>query len=288
MTSSSTRVLTLDEARPRLRQAYQDRQLIPFLGAGFSAPLGLPQWGELMGWMGEPLGFDPALFELNGTPLQLAGYYALENENQGGLSPFIARMRERFHSPEAEARRATSAQHQALAKLDFRRIYTTNFEHHIESALREGGKKAEAFVRVEDFMRPLPEDVCQVVKFHGDLDHEDSVVLTESQFFDRMRLDAAPDQVLRADLLGNVFLFLGYSFNDPNIRDIWHRMERLRREVRPGPDGSRRDQRSFLATFGAGLVQPRLLRELHIDMIELDARDKPRSVVELLSAIGGA
>ena len=64
-------------------------------------------------------------------------------------------------------------------------------------------------------------------------------------------------------------------------------MERLRREVRPGPDGSRRDQRSFMATFGAGLVQPRLLEELHIDMIELDPRDKPRSVVALLDAIGG-
>ncbi len=286
MSRSSTKVFTLEEATPRLRQAYQDRQLIPFLGAGFSAPLGLPQWGELMGWMGEPLGIDPALFELNGTPLQLAGYYALENEE--GLLPFIARMRERFHAPEVEARRATSAQHRALARLDFRRIYTTNFEHHIEAALRDGGKQADALVRVEDFMKPTREGVCQVVKFHGDLDHEDSVVLTESQFFDRMRLDAAPDQYLRADLLGNVFLFLGYSFTDPNIRDIWHRMERLRREVRPAADGSRRDQRSFLATFGAGLVQPRLLRELHIDMIELDARDKPRSVVELLAAIGGA
>jgi NAD-dependent SIR2 family protein deacetylase len=285
MKSSSTPVLTLEEAKPRLREAYRQRQLIPFLGAGFSAPLGLPQWGELMGWMGEPLGFDPTLFELNGTPLQLAGYYELENEE--GLTPFIARMRERFHAPEVEARRALSAQHQALARLDLRRIYTTNFEHHIERALLDGGKKVDTLVRIEDFMRPTEEHVCQVVKFHGDLDHEDSVVLTERQFFDRMRLDAAPDQYLRADLLGNVFLFLGYSFSDPNIRDIWHRMERLRREVRPGPDGSRRDQRSFLATFGAGVVQPRLLQELHIDMIELDARDKTRSVVELLDAIGG-
>ena len=285
MKGASTPVLALEEANPRLREAYRQRQLIPFLGAGFSAPLGLPQWGELMGWMGEPLGFDPALFELNGTPLQLAGYYELENEE--GLSPFIARMRERFHAPEVEACRARSAQHQALARLDLRRIYTTNFEHHIERALLDGGRKVDTLVRIEDFMRPTHEHVCQVVKFHGDLDHEDSVVLTERQFFDRMRLDAAPDQYLRADLLGNVFLFLGYSFSDPNIRDIWHRMERLRREVRPGPDGSRRDQRSFLATFGAGVVQPRLLQELHIDMIELDARDKTKSVVELLDAIGG-
>ncbi len=279
-------VLTVEEAKPRLREAYRQRQLLPFLGSGFSAPLGLPQWGELMGWMGTPLGFDPALFELNGTAPQLAGYYELENEN--GLVPFVEKMRLQFHAPEANALRRSSAQHAALARLTLRRIYTTNFEHHIEEALRDGGKKVDVLVRVEDYMRPTDPEACQVVKFHGDLAHEDTVVLTERQFFDRLSLEAAPDQYLRADLLGNVFLFLGYSFSDHNIRNIWYRMERLRREVRIGPDGSRRDQRSFMATFGAGLVQPRLLEELHIDMIELDPRDKPRSVVELLDAIGGA
>ncbi len=282
-------VLTVEQATPRLREAYQRRQLIPFLGAGFSAPLELPQWGKLMEWMGEPFGFDPALFELNGPPPQLAGYYELESKD--GLSPFIAQMRERFHDPAAEERRRESVQHRALARLDFRRIYTTNFEHHIEEALVDAGKRVDVRVRVEDFMRPTEESVCQVVKFHGDLEvgNEDTVVLTERQYFDRMRLEAAPDQCLRADLLGNVFLFIGYSFSDANIRDIWHRMERLRRDVRPRADGLApvRLPRSLMTTFGAGVVQPRLLEQLHIDMIELNPIDKPSSVVELLDTIGG-
>lgn len=282
-------VLTIERAKPKLREAYAQRQLIPFLGSGFSAPLGLPQWGELMGWMSKPLGFDPALFELNGPPPQLAGYYELESA--AGLSPFIAQMRERFHDPKAEALRRESPQHRALARLDFRRIYTTNFEHHVEEALRDAGKQVDVRVRVEDFMRPTRESACQVVKFHGDLDlgNEDTVVLTERQFFERMRLEAAPDQCLRADLLGNVFLFIGYSFSDTNIRDIWHRMERLRRDVRPRAKGLSPLQlpRSLMTTFGAGVVQPRLLEQLHIDMIELDPTDKSRSVVELLDIIGG-
>ncbi len=163
-TTSSSPVLTLEEARPRLREAYRQRQLIPFLGAGFSAPLGLPQWRDLVAWMAEPLGFDPELFELNGTPLQLAAYYALESE--GGLSPLLAQMRRHFHAPEAEARRGLSPQHQALARLGLlRRIYTTNFEHHIEEALREGGREVKTLIRVEDFMRPTPSHACEVVKF---------------------------------------------------------------------------------------------------------------------------
>jgi len=46
---------------------------------------------------------------------------------------------------------------------------------------------------------------CQVVKFHGDLDHAETIVLTEQHFFNRFRLEAPTDQRLRADLLGNLF-----------------------------------------------------------------------------------
>lgn len=277
-------VLTLKEAKSKLVDAYQSQRLIPFLGAGFSAPLRLPGWSELMQWMGEPLGFDPAVFELQGMPWQQAGYYELE---KGSLDPFIAQMRRRFHAPKANALRRKSAQHRALAQLDVRRIYTTNFEHHVERALRDAGKKVEALVRLEDFAKPRRHDACQVVKFHGDLEHPDTVVLTERQFFERFRLEAAPDQCLRADLLGHVFLFVGYSFSDINIRYIWYRMDRLRREGSPTHTRPRHDLRSYWATFGTGHLQPRLLDAWHIDVIALDPRDKSGSVAELLDAISG-
>src|SRR5262249_20607111 len=149
--------------------------------------------------------------------------------------------------------------------------------HHIEEALRDARRKVEVLARLEDFMHPPRSGTCQVVKFHGDLEHPDTVVLTESQFFDRLRLEAAPDQYLRADLLGNVFLFLGYSFSDTNIRYIWYRMDRLRREQRTALVNRAPEQRSYWATFGTGLVQPRLLDAWHIDVIALDPRDKSKS-----------
>src|SRR5689334_19237947 len=111
-------ILTPKEARKELRRAHSDGRLIPFLGAGFSAPLRLPGWSDLMSWMARPLKFDPALFALQGLPPQLAGYYAVE---QGGLDPFIQEMRDRFHAPEVVERRRTSIQHKALVELGARR-----------------------------------------------------------------------------------------------------------------------------------------------------------------------
>lgn len=282
-------VLTLDDALPGLRKAYRERRLIPFLGAGFSAPLRLPNWSGLMKWMGEGLGFNPSeLFEVHGNAQQLAGYFALEHPR--GLSDFIRKMRRSFHAPAVERRRRDSIQHKALAACRFRTLYTTNFEHHIEQALRDRNpkRKVSVLTRLEDFMRPVDPDACSVIKFHGDLAWPETIVLTESQFFDRHRLEAAPDQRLRNDLLGNVFLFLGYSFSDPNIRYIWHRMDRLRKESRKGTGASPStppELRSYWVTFGAGLVQPRLLEEWHIDVIELDASNKSRSVARLLNQL---
>ena len=278
-------VLTLEQAAPRLGEAYREQRLIPFLGAGFSAPLRLPMWKELMGWMGEELGFEPALFELHGHPWQLASYFEMEHPQ--GLPWFIDKMRESFHATDVDERRRRSRQHQALAQRDFRTIYTTNFEHHVEEALRDAGKQAMVLPRLEDFMLPVAPGACQVVKFHGDLASPQTVVLTESHYFDRFRLEAAPDQRLRSDLLSNVFLFLGYSLSDVNIRYIWYRMDRMRRETQGRTGGAPPEHRCYWATFGAGLVQPRLLDAWHIDVIELDPKDKTKSVSDLLDALGG-
>jgi len=285
----SVPVLTLHQALPKLRKAYREHRLIPFLGAGFSQPLKLPLWSGLMTWMGKSLEFDPPeLFEVHGNPQQLAGYFDLEHPER--LPGFIREMRRRFHAPAVEKRRKSSRQHQALAACNFRTIYTTNFEHHIEEALRDKDRrrKVSVLTRLEDFARPVEPDTCSVVKFHGDLAFPETIVLTESQYFDRHRLEAAPDQRLRHDLLGNVFLFLGYSFSDPNIRYIWHRMDRLRKESRQSTGPIRSDPpqlRSYWVTFGAGVVHPRLLVEWNIDVIELDATNKSQSVIELLEAL---
>lgn len=278
-------VLTPREAAKHLRKAYRQGRLIPFLGAGFSIPLRLPSWSGLMDWMGKELRFQPGMFELHGRNEQLAGYFALKRDKH--LTRFVRKMKEEFHRPDVERRRKKdSIQHHALARRSFQTIYTTNFERHIERALKDAGKKAQTLATLKHFQSATSEDTCQVIKFHGDLMHPETVVLTESHFFDRMRLEAPPDQRLRSDLLGNSFLFLGYSFSDVNIRYIWYRLNQLRRESAGDAEPKVAPERQcYWATFGVGHVQPRLLQEWNIKVISLDPSDKSQSVVDLLDSL---
>lgn len=271
-------LLTSDEAIPELRDQYRAGRLVPFIGAGYSMPLRLPSWGKLMEALSRELEFEPALFELHGTFPQLAGYFeAMHPEGRDWIAGW---MRARFHSDEAEALRRESPQHRALAGLCWHTIYTTNYDRHIERALADAGCAADTVTRAGDFARRARGEACtQVVKLHGDIERPDSLVLTERHYFDRLALESAVDQRLRADLFGHSFLFMGYSFSDINIRYIWHRMQALREQEKASTPPA------YLATFGVGLVQPTLLEAWNIHVIQLDPTDKTGSVARMLEAL---
>ncbi|TIQ16998.1 SIR2 family protein, partial [Mesorhizobium sp.] len=58
----------------------------------------------------------------------------------------------------------------------------------------------------------------QIIKYHGDFDDDASLVLAESDYFERLSFESPLDVKFRADALGRTVLFIGYSMSDMNIR----------------------------------------------------------------------
>ncbi len=276
-------VLSLPQALTLLQKEYQEGRLIPFLGAGFSMPLNLPSWSELVGWMAEKLRFEPELFTLHGRNEQLAEYFDLEDPNN--FQDLVYEMTLRFDSADAKKARQASPMHKALGALDWHTLYTTNYDAHVEGALEDAGREAVVIASLKDFQQSRPRGACEVIKFHGTLKQPETIVLTESAYMRRLALEDPADQRLRSDLLSHSFLFIGYRFSDYNIRHIWYRIHQLR--LRSGTRGGVGPvRRCFFATHGAGPVQPRILEQWGIDVIQLDPTDKEASVTELLQGIG--
>jgi hypothetical protein len=117
----------------------------------------------------------------------------------------------------------------ALAELAFPRVITTNYDQLFETALRLAGKEPRVSVytpRLEptrDFRNPTPENPV-VFKIHGDIDHEESLVVTDEdyiRFLLRMSNKEPYDPIpitLKADLTEWTTLFVGYSLLDYNLR----------------------------------------------------------------------
>lgn len=189
-------VYSAEQIPPTLRLAFKQRRLIPFLGAGFSAPLQLPTWGELVGWMADKLGWERELFELHGTYPQLAEFFSLEPQ---AFDDLVHEMTRRFDAPEVDERRRSSPTHRALAAFPWKTIYTTNYDGHVEGAMKDAGRRVHVLASLSDFLQTSrAEEACEVVKFHGTLRLKETIVLSESHYFARMDLNAAVDQRLRA------------------------------------------------------------------------------------------
>ena len=271
------------EIKKELQLYYKENKLIPFIGSGFSKPLGLPDWKNLIGLLGEQLGYEQDLFFIHGNYQQLADY--VKQSHYKIWDEFIHKIITKFDSEESNNKRKKSAQHIKLASLDFKTIYTTNYDCHIEGAFQDQNKKVITFSSLEDFgeYNSLVDNNRELVKFHGTLTRPESIVLTESEYFDRMSLEDAVDQRLRADVLSNNFLFIGYSFNDPNIRYIWYKLHKLRKLQ--NKSNRIKLKKSFLTGFGINEIQAKLLEEWDIHVITLDPSNKEESVAELLDSI---
>jgi hypothetical protein len=157
-----------------------------------------------------------------GDEQTLAEYYALET---GSIGPLRSWMDVEWHR-DAERKVRGSHIHRLIVQLGFPVIYTTNYDRYLELAHEVHGVPYTKVSNIGAVAAAEPA-VTQIVKFHGDFEDDGSIVLTESSHFERLSLEGPLDLMLRADLLGRVALFVGYSVSDVTIRYLLYRLHKL-------------------------------------------------------------
>jgi hypothetical protein len=148
----------------------------------------------------------------------LAEYYRL---TRGGIGPLRSWLDRNWRvDPE---KIAASELHKVVVDLGLPTIYTTNYDRNLEPAFDVHGR---SYVKISNAkeMASAATGVTHIIKFHGDFDDDASLVLTETDFLNRLAFDSPVDIRFRADALGSTLLFIGYSMSDPNIRLLLHRI----------------------------------------------------------------
>lgn len=121
-----------------------------------------------------------------------------------------------------------------LAGLPFKIFITTNYDHHLESALSKHDKDTVTFVYDPDTNKPTPdmfEDPTSerplLFKMHGDLKQPDSIVITDEDYITFVqRMSDKPanypvPETVRFRMKKWPILFIGYSLRDYNLRLIF-------------------------------------------------------------------
>jgi hypothetical protein len=250
------------------------RRLGLFAGSGLSAQLGLPPWRGLIERMSGELGYDPDIFLSLGEYPELAEYY---EQRMGGLGPLVDWMRANWCDAPLDL--AGSAAHELIARLRFPVIYTTNYDPWLERAHALHGAGHVRVVSAADIAAPH-DGVTQIVKLHGDLEHDRPLVVTQSHYFERLRFEDPLDIKLRSDMLRYSLLFVGYSLSDINIRLMLHRLALIRAGQ---PEAS--PLRSYVLLNRQNPVQLEVLRQWNVEVLYMKDIDPGSGLVSFLEGL---
>jgi hypothetical protein len=168
--------------------------------------------------------------------------------------------------------------HAAIVKSGFKKIYTTNFDRWLEKACEHWKVSFRKILTVND-IAASKDDVLEIVKFHGDFDDDNTLVLTETSYFERLDFQSPLDVVLRADVLKYSFLFIGYSLSDINVRYLFHKLSKTWKEAGVNTDRPR----SYIFMMRPNPVEEKVFEQWGITPIVAPSGDPTTVLAKFLS-----
>jgi hypothetical protein len=187
-----------------------------FAGAGMSVASGLVNWKELLRDMAIELSLD---VDKETDLIALAQYYENDKGTRGSINDQLI---EQFTKDVKE-----STNHQILASLPIRTYWTTNYDDLIEKTLEKYGKITDVKRCPENLAISKPRRDAVIYKMHGDITMSHDAVLTKDDYENYNEKRQLYTTALQGDLVSKTFLFIGFSFEDPNLEYILSRIRIL-------------------------------------------------------------
>ena len=181
-----------------------------FAGAGLSVPAGFVNWRELLREIADGLDLD---IDREHDLIGVAQYHVNRHGQQRGhLNQAI------IHALSTDG--PPTPTHRLLAQLPIEVWWTTNYDKLIERSLELEGKTADVKFSVTQLAHTKPRRDAVVYKMHGDVDSPADAILTRDDYEKYSTERGAFLNALSGDLVSKTFLFLGFSFTDPNLASV--------------------------------------------------------------------
>lgn len=189
--------------------ALRDENAAVFAGAGLSIPAGFVDWKGLLRAVAAEVNLE---VDQEGDLLSVAQYHVNERRGRHGINQALI--------TQFAEHATTTENHRLLARLPIRTYWTTNYDDLLERALRDARKRVDVKKSEASLARTVPRRDATVYKMHGDIDAPEYAVITRDDYECYQANHPLFGTALRGDLVEKTFLFIGFSFNDPNLAYI--------------------------------------------------------------------
>ena len=239
-----------------------------FAGAGLSAGAGFVNWAELLTDIAEDLELQ---IDRETDLISLAQFHI----NAKGRNKINQKILEEFTAEVEE-----TENHRILARLPIGTVWTTNYDTLIEDSIKKSGKLADVKHTVPQLANSKPKKDVTVYKMHGDVNHPSDAIITKDDY-ETYHVKYQPYvTALSSDLITKTFLFIGFSFTDPNLDYILSRVRMnfeknfknhycFIRKVKMGEKGSE-EEADFRYNSRRQALMINDLKRFHIEAILID------------------
>lgn len=180
-----------------------------FVGSGISSESNMPSWEELLIPLAKGLGIT--ITKDDDLPL-IAQY--IVNDNSGNKNIIYTRIVECY-----EKEYSLNKYHNAISNLNINTVWTTNYDQMLERCFEM--RKPKVVRSNEDLSRPALQNEFEIIKLHGCINGKlEDIVLTQQEYDEYLFNKVAIAQRLRDSFIRKSFLFIGYGYRDPDIRNI--------------------------------------------------------------------
>jgi hypothetical protein len=193
-----------------------------FAGAGLSVPAGYVNWAELLTEIAKDLGLN---INSEKDLVSLAQFHVNEHRNRTKINRKILE--------EFTENVDLIENHEIIARLPFTSVWTTNYDELIETAFIRENKVVDVKYTISQLLTTKPKRDLVIYKMHGDAKHPNSAIITKEQYEQYHQTHEPFINALSGELTTRTFLFIGFSFTDPNLDYVLSRLNyRFREEQR--------------------------------------------------------
>lgn len=121
----------------------------------------------------------------------------------------------KFSSPDAETEVMN-----LLTRLPITTYWTTNYDKVIEKGLENNNRRGDIKRKTDDLAISVSDSDAIVYKMHGDVESPQNAVISKDDYERYSDKNSLFITALRGDLVSKTFLFVGFSFEDPNLESI--------------------------------------------------------------------
>ena len=187
-----------------------------FAGAGLSIPTGNLNWKDLLREDAKAIGIN---VDLEHDLLAVAQYIY----NESGTRNKITKLVKKYINRNGTLTR----NHELLALLPIGTFWTTNYDGYIEESFKRINKTLDIKKNVMDLSTEVNFPNATLYKMHGDIEIASEVVLIKDDYEIYDKKNELFTVALKRDLVDKTFLFIGFSFDDPNLSNILSRVRMM-------------------------------------------------------------